>query len=532
MHTRKRQAWKSVLATLVIGGGALAIGTVPPAQALQTILNYPTFASTAGMQLNASAAQSGTAIRLTSAGDQVGSAYATTKVSLTDSFSTHFAARLTPLSPCLGDGMTFAIQNAATGASTQPSKALSGGGGLGYQTVTPSIAVELDTFNNGVNDNNSGNHLAIRNNGNGPSTPAADVLPTDPGFTLGDGTTNHVWVDYDAVGHVLRVFASKSPYKPLAPLITYPVDLATQVGATAFAGFTAATGFCAETADVLSWHFTPPTTTVVVSSNNPQPFGQPVTFTATVCGVTTAPTGTVTFFDNPPAATPASLGTAALVPSTALCRVASITSSTLLAGSHTISGVYTGDTVNGDSTGSLAQQIGCTAVNGSAGNVLVPSGQAYCITGTINGNVTVANGGSLFMNGATVSGALNSSGARNIAVCDSSISGSATIANATGFVLVGDGGEDGCDPNSLKNLSLSGNLAGLEVSGNTVSASVTATNNQVAAGSRDETNQPAVIIIEGNSITTSLMCTGNNPPPDNEGTANTAGSKAGQCLSI
>ena len=63
----------------------------------------------------------------------------------------------------------------------------------------------------------------------------------------------------------------------------------------------------------------------------------PVTFTATVSSVVSPPTGTVTFFDGTSTTTP--IGTATLTGS-----VATLTTSSLAIGTHTITAVYSGDT--------------------------------------------------------------------------------------------------------------------------------------------------------------------------------------------
>jgi len=89
---------------------------------------------------------------------------------------------------------------------------------------------------------------------------------------------------------------------------------------------------------VLEINFQNPTTTVLTSSANPSTFGQPVTISATVSnGGTTIPTGSVIFFDNG-----ASVGTATLDPN----GHAVLTSSTLLAGTHSFTAAYGGDSTS------------------------------------------------------------------------------------------------------------------------------------------------------------------------------------------
>ena len=76
------------------------------------------------------------------------------------------------------------------------------------------------------------------------------------------------------------------------------------------------------------------TTTVLTSSAQSVPSGQPLTFTATVSGASGTPTGSVSFYDSTTL-----LGTATLNSS----GVATFTD-TLSAGTHTVTATYTGDT--------------------------------------------------------------------------------------------------------------------------------------------------------------------------------------------
>lgn len=79
--------------------------------------------------------------------------------------------------------------------------------------------------------------------------------------------------------------------------------------------------------------FAQSSTTTTLTSSGTAKFNQPVTFTASVTSSACTPTGTVTFAD-----TSIVLGTAPLVSGSA-----SITVSTLSAGSHSISAFYSGD---------------------------------------------------------------------------------------------------------------------------------------------------------------------------------------------
>ena len=94
-----------------------------------------------------------------------------------------------------------------------------------------------------------------------------------------------------------------------------------------------------------------PTATIVTSSLNPSVVGQSVTFTASV-GTTGAfvaiPTGTVQFFDGA-----TSLGTATL----GVNATATLTTSTLIIGTHPITAVYAGSSTTTGSTSAVLQQI-------------------------------------------------------------------------------------------------------------------------------------------------------------------------------
>ncbi len=90
-----------------------------------------------------------------------------------------------------------------------------------------------------------------------------------------------------------------------------------------------------------------PTTTTVVSSLNPSLSGAAVTFTATVTGAGSSPTGNVTFGDGA-----ATLGVVALGGGSA-----TLTTSTLTVGSHAISVSYGGDTTNLASQAAVLTQV-------------------------------------------------------------------------------------------------------------------------------------------------------------------------------
>jgi hypothetical protein len=146
-----------------------------------------------------------------------------------------------------------------------------------------------------------------------------------------------------------------------------------------------------------------PTTTVLASSLNPAPFGQSVTFTATVHAVGQAsgtPTGTVTFLD----------GTTSISTGSLSNGVASLTISTLGLGNHSITATYNGTTQGGttfspSTSAALVETVRFSyfAVAGAPGRVQVrrdsdgslladfqPFGAAY--TGGVSVAVADVNG--------------------------------------------------------------------------------------------------------------------------------------------
>ena len=145
--------------------------------------------------------------------------------------------------------------------------------------------------------------------------------------------------------------------------------------------------------------------TAVTSSANPSGVGQAVTFTATVSGIIIQPTGTVTFIDGT-----TTLGTANLNAS----GQATFTTSTLAAGSHSITAVYGGNSFYNSSTSNLLiqavnQNTTTTSVTSSAN----PSnlGELVTFTASVVAGSGVPTGTVTFKDGATTlgTGTLNGS---------------------------------------------------------------------------------------------------------------------------
>jgi hypothetical protein len=263
---------------------------------------------------------------------------------------------------------------------------------------------------------------------------------------------------------------------------------------------------------------------VLSASPNPSRFGQAITLSAqTTPGA--GPTGTVSFYQDAPPngdlidkATLNASGQATLV------------TSTLPPGTYAVYAVYSGDAnYLSSQSNTLTLTVGyssaCLTGTISTGYT-VAAGQSVCISGRVSGGISVQAGGALFLNGATVSGGISSNGTAAIRFCGSTISGNVTVSATTGYVMVGDGGDDGtpaCADNSVTgNVTFSGNTGGIEVAGDTMNGTLSVSGN---TGGREDPE------IEGNHINGSLSCaTSNNPTLTDGGHRNTvSGSRIGQC---
>jgi len=221
----------------------------------QQVINFPNFCNTSAFTLNGVTAtlnpNAQCVLRLTSSTGQSGSAFLTNTFSLAAdaSFSTFFSFQI--LNPVgIGDsdgagadGIVFTVQTVSNTAG-------GGGGGIGYSGISPSVGVELDTFNNGTQDQNSGNHIGIDVNG---STTSVALTPIAGRFN--DGAVWFVWVDYNGVTDVLEARVSNTASRPANPNVSTTVNLPVILGTTnAFVGFTSGTGAGGGTHEILSWN--------------------------------------------------------------------------------------------------------------------------------------------------------------------------------------------------------------------------------------------------------------------------------------
>lgn len=221
------------------------------APASAATLVYGDFSDTSGLQINGSSAAvsdgTRTVLRVTpSLFNQSGSVFSTSPITLGSeySFSTRFTFNFNNPQAGGADGLVFVVQpNSNTVGGL--------GGGIGYSGIPNSLGVEFDNWNNGSVDSNSDNHIGVDLNGN----IASSALILSP-FTLDGGTDLTAWVDYNGALDLLEVRFNNSAARPVAPLLSYTVDLAAVIGnPNAFVGFTSGTGSAAANHDVINWEF-------------------------------------------------------------------------------------------------------------------------------------------------------------------------------------------------------------------------------------------------------------------------------------
>lgn len=237
---------------LILNAGFALACLAPAVASAAIVINFPNFANCAPLQLNGNAACTANVLRVTPATfSQSGSAFAQAVVPLGpgNTFSTFFSFRIANNGGSgdgdgLGaDGITFTLQpNASTAGG--------GGGGIGYQGIPNSVAVEFDTWNNGLGAGDpDGNHVGVDLNGS-----VASVVTVPIATRLNDGNIWYAWVDYN--GSVLEARVSQSNSRPAAPTVTHTVNLGAVIGATqAFVGFTSGTGAAYADHDILTWVF-------------------------------------------------------------------------------------------------------------------------------------------------------------------------------------------------------------------------------------------------------------------------------------
>jgi len=260
------------------------LGTCPASAAVSVA--FSDFSTSTGLQLNGNATAGpgvGNVLRLVPAtANQSGSAFSTTQVNASD-FSTVFQFRLSDRGGIVdgsghpgADGFTFTLQTVANTAGGS-------GGGLGYQGLSPSIAVEFDTFANTgapIFDPSS-NHLGIDVNGSVVSVQTVDVAPD-----FDDGNLWTAWIDYNNASKTLEVRVNETGIRPTLPTLSDNIDIFGVLGQnTAFVGFTAGTGGAFENHDIVNWQYNDTFSPITSPPGTvPEPSSFVIFTLASICG--------------------------------------------------------------------------------------------------------------------------------------------------------------------------------------------------------------------------------------------------------
>ena len=264
-----------------VGPEAITATLLSPSNAVKNLPGSPVgftfhnFKNTKSLQLLGNATNvttsDGAVLQLTpSTSGQAGAAFTAVPIPFGPhvGFSTFFTFRLSKPGGFVdsdgvqgGDGIAFLIQSAGYMYGV-------GGGGIGYEGINQSLAVEFDTWNNftqnGFPGDLNGNQVAVNLNGvlNDPvSVPITNAM--------NNGNVWYAWVDYEGVSQDLQVRLSEIPIRPKAPILDVTVDLPSILGTTnAFVGFTSGTGAAYNQQDILSWKFMALPTTRVTGTFN------------------------------------------------------------------------------------------------------------------------------------------------------------------------------------------------------------------------------------------------------------------------
>ncbi len=240
----------------------------------ETELNYPNFMTIGGLKLAGTAKQPDSSIMLTPRRPlTAGAMWNKNLVPVSQGFSTTFTFKIergtnsgTIEDSYPGaDGLAFVIQNSdsmALGAD---------GGGIGYENIKNSIAIEIDLFNNDDDQfiskqDPNGNHIAIQSLGadkNSAEHTEEALIGLSKKIPLirSDGTVYHVKIVYNYDPGVMNVFLDNTGAFSLSSLVVDSLYIGELLNLKfdegAYVGFTAATGSAFQEHHLLSWHFCP-----------------------------------------------------------------------------------------------------------------------------------------------------------------------------------------------------------------------------------------------------------------------------------
>lgn len=183
--------------------------------------------------LNGTATQVGDdCYRLTSAVmSQAGSVWLQTKVSLAADLSVSGTLNFGNRDQG-ADGMAFVLQPVCNGLGTL-------GGGIGYQGISPSLAIEFDTWFNGGVDLSGSDHIALTKNGDISHFTSNTLLPPVNVANIENGADHSFLIEWNATDQNLKLTFNGNL------IIDYTGDIVNDIfggNSNVFWGFTGATG--------------------------------------------------------------------------------------------------------------------------------------------------------------------------------------------------------------------------------------------------------------------------------------------------
>ncbi len=261
----------------LFAAAALALAALAPQAQAALVIDYSNFTGACGNTLTCvgSTAVNGGDLRLTPANfNAAGAGFSTTAISLGAgaTFSTSFQFRMDQaggIDPA--DGFTFVLSKASSGLGGV-------GGGLGYQGVGNSVAIEFDTYDNG--EVGGSNHVAVDVNGSLNSLATASPYGVNNchlGNHLAAGCMSNgkIWsayVNYDGNTKLLNVSVQEAGSTLIQLITDFNIDIASALGNNdAFVGFTAATGSGIENHDILNWQLANDTSITTNPGRLPEP---------------------------------------------------------------------------------------------------------------------------------------------------------------------------------------------------------------------------------------------------------------------
>ncbi len=218
-----------------------AVATASYTIQVQTLNFSGGFAASKGqMILNGSAALSGSGLLLTNGQLNVsGSAWYSVPANI-QSFTTDFTFQQTNAT---ANGFTFTIQNQGTSANGM------WGSGMGYEYITPSVAVKFDLFNAGGEGIDS---TGIFTNGAIPTVPSVNLASTGINLHSGDVMDAHIVYNGTTLTLTITDTVTKATYTT-----NFTINIPAVIGAnSALVGFTGGTGQATAVQNILAWTFT------------------------------------------------------------------------------------------------------------------------------------------------------------------------------------------------------------------------------------------------------------------------------------